>query len=415
MDAPSQVLYGPSTFISIDGLEPVSIPPYVEDSDGDGRPDDRDSCPDLPQIETVTSFPIDGIPLNTVELLMYKFDDSYALAWKQSRNRGIIRLSRRGDVLHNVSIDETRTSYGNTLTRHSYYPIPLWVRDHYELVFLNSNGAYHREVRRKSMSHDWQLSLSETVTNTDTDDYSFFPIIWSARLFDDGYRVAAQSYTGGGRILEFGLNGEEVNFNRATASMGWNCLQALPKLGSAPSTAPSLYQCTAPYQRTIRTVRRNSEGIILETIAVSQEDTLEQGLWLHDVDFEDQVGMSVYVDKLYQAHARGIDTDGRPYTLDQVISLGLEGVNRVTVAAGKDQFGVLIVADAPGGVKGLYFVSVDHSASPTSLPLLLTPANVGINSEVMRPQLSWDGESWIAVWGDDRGGYHFSRGRFDCP
>ena len=88
---------------------------------------------------------------------------------------------------------------------------------------------------------------------------------------------------------------------------------------------------------------------------------------------------------------------------------------RFLVAAGEGRYGVLLVADAPGGVKGLYFVSIDQNALPLSLPLLLTPSGVGINSEEMRPQLSWDGSSWIAVWGDDRGGYHFSRGRFDCP
>ena len=235
-----------------------------------------------------------------------------------------------------------------------------------------------------------------------------------------GYRVEAASYSGGSRALDLSFDGEEVNFNQTLGGMGANCIQALPLADEPPSNEPSLYQCLVRYQRKIASYQRNTAGIVLESNRISLEDLGESdGFWQHDIAFgrqiSNQIGMSVYVDKLFQARARALDQEGRPYSIDRVISAGLEGVTRIRVAAGQDRFGVLFVANAPEGVKGLYFVSVDSNAQMLSNPLLMTPLGVGISKTNMIPELTWDGEAWIAIWGDDRGGFYFSRGRFDCP
>ena len=416
-NSPARTIFGPSTFISADGLEPVAIPDEVADTDGDGRPDDQDSCPNLPQIQSVTSHSIEGVPFNTRLAKLYPLADGYALAWREGYNRGLLRLSRLGETLQSLDFDSSRIAYANISARQAYFPLPIWVKDHYEFVFFYSDGAWHREVKRRPMSHDWRLGDSVSLTNTDFDSYNFQPLNLGARLTDQGYRVDAQSYNGGGRMLEFDLEGNLLDSNLATESMGWNCFLSLPKRDDPPSATPSLYQCLIPYARSTKTVKRNIDGVQIDSNIISLEQTYESSWWRHDIDYDAQgeIGMSIYVDKLYQVRARALDNDGRPLSVERVISGDLVGVSYAQVAAGDESFGVLITADAPGGVKGLYFMGLKPNALPSSSPLLLTPPGVGIYAEEMEAQLLWDGEAWIAIWGDDRGGYQFSRGRFDCP
>ena len=133
--------------------------------------------------------------------------------------------------------------------------------------------------------------------------------------------------------------------------------------------------------------------------------------------------MVVFVDHLYQARARGIDHDGRPTTLEHVISADVESVIRVGIGAGDDRYGVAFIANAPGGVYGLYFVAVNPDGSAASDPVRLTPRGVGIDASFLGraentdqiPEVRWDGEAWIVIWRDTRGGVRFARGRFDCP
>ena len=90
-----------------------------------------------------------------------------------------------------------------------------------------------------------------------------------------------------------------------------------------------------------------------------------------------------YVDQSGRLQGRRLHEDGsgRPTSETQLLSGELRNVREVGVAAGdshRNQFGVVFIADAPGQLKGLYFVGVNEDATPVSAPVRLSPQGADV-------------------------------------
>ena len=424
-DADPIVLLGPSPFLNDDGLEPVPVPPPVADTDADGRPDAFDSCPDRAQIQRIESHTIEHASFNASRYQLFELADGYALSivYKSGRaiERRLLRLNRYGETLGYVDFEGAGRAYANAKADWSYFIQPIWVGDRYDLFHFHSRGAWHRETRRQPMTPDWRLDDWVSITDTDNegDDEldAHFPLTYSVRSTTDRYFVSTPDYAGAGfRTFEIGNDGEIVDLLRVTPSQGTSCIEITPQWEHAEEIPHLLHVCGRSYSNTIRSVRSTTETVSQEAMTINIARTFEGSpIWTFDAVGGRNENMVVYLDNLYQVRARGLDHDGRPTTLEHVISGEVESAVRVGIGAAPDRYGVAFVANAPGGVNGLYFVALNPDASPASDPVRLTPHGVGIQYEQQMPEVRWDGESWIVIWADWRGGIQFARGRFDCP
>jgi len=433
-DAEPMVLLGPSPFINDDGLEPVPVPAPVPDTDSDGRPDAYDSCPDRAQIQRIESHAIEGASFNSNGYQLFELEDSYALSLRSDgyQGRRLLRLNRYGETLGYVDFEPSGRAWANNAAQWSYFIQPIWVGNQYDLFYFHSAGRLNRETRRRHMSNTWSLEPYTTVTyrhgaeasDEDLDDFNFLPLTYILRSTIDRYFISAGSYSGGFRTFEIGNDGEPIDLLRVTPNPGSSCIKMAPRYESAVPQPHQVLVCGRKYGAQIRSHRLTNESVQIESMVINITDPhTNSPQWDFDAVGGQNESMVVFVDHLYQIRARGIDHDGRPTTLEHVISGSVESAIRVGIGAGDNRYGVAFIANAPGGVYGLYFVSVNPDGSPASDPVRLTPIGVGISTSFLSgsetsdqiPEVRWDGEAWIVIWQDTRGGVQFARGRFDCP
>jgi hypothetical protein len=395
------------------GLSP--LPEGLPDHDRDGRPDLYDHCSGPSPIRDHSERLINGLPNETLKYRLFSLEDSLALSWYKHRHSGgISRLSWHGENLATRELgcdcDLTQNNF--------YHAVPIWTGDDYDLVYYRDREA-PSQLKRIPLSPDWVLGEHNPLITSET-GLLFQPTRWSVNNEPGQYLLSAQ--TGDHlRTLIISHDGPPLNISTEVPIGGWDCHSLRRDFDMTQSPQRALYQCVRPWNSGVNTIRFSVNGVIEDVTNVSNLELYRFGVGQHDAVQGKENGMSVFIDVEGEIWVRSLDAQGRPMSLPQQVSRHLGHARKVIVEPGDHKFGVLTLAETHEGRLALYFLSLNLDATLASGPLRLSPLEVDFPlwtdnlGKISEPQLHWDQNSWVVIWGDDRDGLHFSRGRFDCP
>jgi len=416
-----QTLFGPSAYITTEGLTVIPQPELAPDVDGDGRPDAQDSCPGRAPLAGVEIQPLEEVPPLATGVRLHRLADTFAVNWRHGVERGLVRLSRRGESLKAIRVPSAWSAY--SVNAGQWHTRPVWLGDHYDIPYFHGGGYRHR-ISRLGLTRDWQLvgDASPLYVGggpawTDANVNGFNIGYWSIQQTYDPERQALGYWVSGNagphgpqrrRSFRLDANGGFIDETANPLPPGIHCPQITRRERTFTRDDLQLL-CGWSGGAALRIVNMTGDGL---AVGLNQGMTdYAKGTFF--ATYGEQSGMVAYVDRTGRLHVRSIsgDGDGRPTSVPQMVSGDLISVRGLSVAATdgtRNQFGVAFIASG-----GVYFVGLNADATPVSAPIRLSPDGAAIYGAP--PQVAWTGDRWMVIWRDLAEGWVQAHGRFDCP